>query len=80
MACPERTLQVSETRTKDAAMFTTTLLTEIARQRQTERLAHAERHHRLFRRPLTPTSPHMCEVIDLPVPQRNSSPSEALSA
>jgi len=62
-------------------MFTTTLLTqEIMRQRQTERLALAERHHRLFRRSLTSTSHRACDVIDLPVPQRNSSPGQALSA
>lgn len=45
-------MNLSETQ-KDAAMFPNYQSTaEIARQRHTEMLRSAERHHRLFRRPM----------------------------
>jgi hypothetical protein len=53
----------------------TTLIAEIARQRQSEIQARAERRHRLFRGPMT--GPVASRTITLPSLAARTSPSEA---
>jgi hypothetical protein len=52
-------------RTKDTTMLHPDLTAQISRQRHAERLAAAERHHRLFREPITVRPARTAIVTDL---------------